>query len=106
MADIIFFIAGVVMLFKKSVRISSKRTLSGKPVKILAILYILPAAIGFFWGLLSAIGRVPADSSINTAFWLEIPIVCLAFAATIYFIFLYKSDVQPQLTESKNTSGI
>jgi hypothetical protein len=46
MADILFLLAGIVLFLKKEVHISRKRKLSGQPVKILAVLYVAPFAVG------------------------------------------------------------
>jgi membrane protein YdbS with pleckstrin-like domain len=88
MADIFFLLAGIVLFFKKEVHISRKRTLAGRPVKILAILYILPFTVGFLGSIfVSAIG-----ADLSSVFWVSIPLVAIAILTTLYFIFFYKES--------------
>lgn len=86
MADIFFLLAGIVLFFKKEVHISRKRKLSGKPVKILAVLYVLPFILSFIAGLF-----IPAlGLDISYGIWISIPLVVIAIFATLYFIFFHK----------------
>ena len=79
---------GVVLLFKKEVHISRKRTLAGRPVKILAILYILPFTVGFVASIfVSAIGL-----DLSSVFWISIPLVAIAILTTLYFIVFHKDN--------------
>ncbi|OHA66822.1 MAG: hypothetical protein A3I38_02460 [Candidatus Wildermuthbacteria bacterium RIFCSPLOWO2_02_FULL_47_10] len=86
MADIFFLLAGIVLFFKKEVHISRKRKLSGRPVKILAVLYVLPFAVGLIAGFfISAFKLDPAY-----AIWISTPLVVIAILATLYLIFFHK----------------
>lgn len=86
MADLFLLLAGIVLFFKKEVRISSKKTLSGRPVKILATLYVLPFTVGFVASFVaSAIGIDPAFT-----FWLSMPLIVIAVLITLYLIVFYK----------------
>ena len=88
MADIFCLLAGVVLLFKKEVHISRKRTLAGRPVKILAILYIVPFTVGFVASIfVSAIGL-----DLSSVFWISIPLVAIAILTTLYFIVFHKDN--------------
>lgn len=84
--DIVLFLGGLVLVFKKEVKISSKRTLRGQKVKILGILCILPFAVGFFGGLMVK----QEVLSFQTLSWITIPFVIVAILTTLYFIFFYK----------------
>ena len=73
--DLIFLLAGIVLLLKKHVKISSKRELSGRPVKILAILYILPFAESFIQGFMAGSKNFPEwDDPELTGFCLVIDV--------------------------------
>lgn len=86
MADIFFLLAGIVLFFKKEVHISRNRKLSGRPVKILAALYVLPFTISFIAGLF-----IPAlVLDLSYGIWVSIPLVVLAILATLYLIFFHK----------------
>ena len=86
MADIFFLLAGLVLLFKKEVHISRKRVLSGRIVKILAVLYVLPFTVSFIVGIIiTAVGADPMNS-----IWISIPFTVVAILTTLYFIFFYK----------------
>ncbi len=89
MAELFFLLAGVVLLFKKEVRISKRRLLTGRPVKILAALYIAPFIVSFIAGLTSEIATL--DS--NPLFWLSGALLLVAFFTTLYFIFFHKGTV-------------
>jgi hypothetical protein len=86
MADIFFLLAGVVLFFKKEVRISSKRSLSGRPVKILAVLYVLPFVVGFVAGGFVQAGVITFEVAAN----ISLPFVIIAILATLYLIFFHK----------------
>jgi hypothetical protein len=86
MADIFFLLAGIVLLFKKEVHISRKRALSGWPVRMLAILYILPFAVGFVGSfVLSAVAVDPL-----AAVWISLPFTTIAILTTLYLIFFHR----------------
>lgn len=48
--QVILLFIGLVGLFKKKIKISSKRELSGTPVVALSIFYLAMAAFSFFFG--------------------------------------------------------
>jgi hypothetical protein len=86
MADILFLLAGIVLLFTKKVRISKKRTLSGRPVKILATLYILPFTVGFIGGLIFS----TSQTALLSISWISISFTIIAVLITLYFILFHK----------------
>jgi hypothetical protein len=86
MADIFFLLAGIVLFFKKEVHISRKRILSGRLVKILAGLYVLPFTVSLIAGVvIAAAGANPMNG-----FWISIPLTVVAMLTTLYFVFFYK----------------
>jgi len=86
MADILFLLAGIVILFKREVRISQTRVLSGRSVKILTFLYFLPFASGFVGGIIAGVTGEPlALGGLFSAVFSVIAIL-----ATLYLIFCYK----------------
>lgn len=88
--DIILFLGGLVLLFKKEVKISSKRTLTGKKVKILGTLLILPFVVGFLGGLMVESGPL----SIEAVSRITLPLFVIAILAILYFIFFEKKNEQ------------
>jgi hypothetical protein len=84
--DIILFVGGLVLLFQKEVKISSKKTLRGQKVKILGILCILPFVVGILGGLMVQREML----GLQTLFWINIPLVVIAILTTLYFILFYK----------------
>jgi hypothetical protein len=98
--DIIFFLAGIVLLFKKKVKVSKTQELNGKPVKILGVLYLLPFTTGFFLGIILGPGRV---NRIDFAFPVSLLMLIIVIAITVYFIIKKKVPVnQPVLPANKN----
>jgi hypothetical protein len=85
--DIILLIAGIVLFFKKEVKISRKRQLTGRPVKVLALLYILPFVSAFLVGFVSRSAEV---NIYNIAFTVSSGLIILAVLVTLYFIFSKK----------------
>ena len=86
MADIFFLLAGIVLFLKKEVHISRNRKLSCQPVKILAVLYVLPFIVGLIAGVfISAFGLDP-----SYGIWISTPLVVIAILATLYLIFFHK----------------
>jgi hypothetical protein len=80
MADLIFLIAGIVLFIKKEVRISRKRILSGRPVKILAVLYILPFVIGSILGFIAGANGI----DLGTVFWITVPFNGTDFSVVLF----------------------
>jgi hypothetical protein len=88
MADLFFLLAGVVLLFKKEVHISRNRKLSGGIVRILAVLYIMPSAVGFAGALFApALGL-----DLLVVNWFSISFVAIAFLSTLYFVVFHKGS--------------
>lgn len=82
--DLLFFLAGIVLLFKKQVKVTAKKQISGRPLKILAFLYILPSTSSFILGIM--FGPAIFD---QFSWLLKVPfsLVILAMLVTLYFIF-------------------
>jgi hypothetical protein len=86
MADLFFLLAGIVLFVKREVKISRQRTLTGRPVQILAVLYLLPFIASFGGGfVISAIG-----APLDWAMWPSLGLITVAIAATLYLILFYK----------------
>lgn len=90
MADLFFLLAGIVLFFKKEVHISRKRVLTGRPVKILAVLYVLPFLASFLGGVAASTLRF----DLVYASWVGLLFAVLAVGATLYFIFFHKGHLQ------------
>jgi uncharacterized membrane protein YfcA len=86
MADLLFFLAGVVLLFRKEVHISRTRKLTGRPVMILALLYLLPFLVSFIGGLLVAQIGAPMQWAIIPSTGLSV----IAILSTVFVILFYK----------------
>ena len=86
MAELFFLLAGIVLLFKKEVHVSRKRTITGKKVKILAVLYVAPFISGIVSGAIQ----------LNMAYasWVSISLVVIAILVTLYLILFSKNEVQ------------
>jgi len=87
MADLFFLIAGIVFLVKKEIKITKNKTLTGRRVKILAILYFFPFVFGFLGGILASKKII----STETAFWAATPFIIIDILTTIYFIFFIQN---------------
>ena len=92
MAGIFFFIAGIILIFKKEMHITKKRTLAGRPAKILGILYILPYLIGVLVATLAKSGIVIPDFVI----WMMMALAPIAIIATLYLVLFYKPKTSRQ----------
>ena|SRR3989338_1565563 len=99
MADIFFLLAGIVLFFKKEIHISRNRKLSGRPVKILAVLYVLPFTLSFIAGLF-----IPAlGLDLSYGFWISAALVVVALLATLYLIFFHKEETGTGTIKIKKT---
>jgi len=98
--DIFFFLAGIVLFFRKNIAISKKRKISGRPVKILACLYVLPfissSVLAFFSGMVHVdpYTWVPQVGAV---------LVIVALVATLYYIFTTKGSASEAVPASSTT---
>lgn len=80
-----FLIAGLYMVFKKEIRISSKRIIKGKLAQKIGIIFITPALLSY------AIKLIPESPFSVILAYISLVSFALAFISIIYFIFFYKS---------------
>jgi hypothetical protein len=103
--DILFLIAGIIFFFKKEIKISSKRTLTGRPVKILAALYILPFIYNFALGFIS---QLTHRNPVGSGLYVSLALIIIAIIATLYFILFYRNTEKaapaPVTTSQNNQS--
>ena len=86
MLAIFFLIAGIYMIAKQEVKISSKRTISGKNAKKLGLIYLIPAIFSFLPLL------IPIEEVIIFVPLVSILGYAVAIIVTIYLVFFYKSE--------------
>ena len=92
MIAIFFLIAGLYMVFKKEIRISSKRIIKGKVAQKVGIIFIIPA-------LLSYVIKLIPEGSLSVIFaYISLASFALAFISIIYFIFFYKDKMNENKT--------
>lgn len=84
MLAIFFLIAGLYMVFKKEIRISSKRSIKGKIAQRIGLVFVIS-------GLLpSVIGLIPESPISVILGYVSIASFIIAFLSIFYFIFFYK----------------
>lgn len=84
MLAIFFTIAGLYMIFKKEVKISSKKSIKGKVAQKIGLIFIIPA-------ILSYILKLIPENPINIfLIYIIITGYAVAIISIFYFIFFYK----------------
>jgi hypothetical protein len=79
-----FLIAGFIIIFKKEIKISSKRSIKGGAAQKLGLLYFLP-------GILTLLARTLPTEELQTITSLAVIAgYIIAILATIYLVFFYK----------------
>ena len=94
MAGLFFLLAGIVLFFKSEVQISKKRKLSGRPVKILAVLYALPFLVANAIGLIGGVLQVDTYTVLGWSSYGGMPFVVVAILVTLYFIFFHRDTTK------------
>ncbi|MDP3661661.1 MAG: hypothetical protein Q8R17_02330, partial [bacterium] len=85
MLAIFFLIAGLYMVFRKEVRISSKRSIKGVVAQKIGLIFLVPALLSF------ALKLIP-DSSLSAILgFISLAGYGIAIVSIFYFIFFYKS---------------
>lgn len=94
MLSAIFLIAGLYMVFKKEIKISSKRVIKGKIPQRIGLVFVIS-------GLLPSVIKLIPESPISVMLeYVSIASFVIAFLSIFYFIFFYKS------AENKNNNRI
>lgn len=84
MLAIFFTIAGLYMIFKKEVKISSKKSIKGKVAQKIGLIFIIPA-------ILSYILKLIPENPINVfLIYVIFTGYAVAIISIFYFIFFYK----------------
>ncbi len=85
MLAIFFLIAGLYMIFKKEVRISSKRSIKGRVAQNIGLIFLAPA-------ILSYVLKLIPDSPLGVILsYVSLVGYGIAIISIFYFIFFYKS---------------
>ncbi len=85
MLAIFFLVAGLYMVFKKEVRISSKRSIKGKIAQRIGLIFLAPAILSY---LLRLIPESPLSVILA---YITLAGYGVAIISILYFVFLYKS---------------
>lgn len=84
MLAIFFLIAGLYMVFKKEVRISSKRSIKGRVAQRVGLIFLVPA-------ILSYVSKLIPESSLSVILvYVSLVGYGVAIISILYFIFFYK----------------
>lgn len=88
MISILFLIAGLYMIFKKEIKISSKKSIKGKTAQYAGLIFVAPA-------LLSYVLRLIPEGLFSVIFaFINLALFGLAVLSILYFIFFYKQPVE------------
>ena len=84
MLNIFFLIAGLYMIFKKEVKVSSKRLIKGKTAQKIGLIFLIPVILSYISKLISS-----GSHSVILAY-ISLVGYGIAILFIFYFVFFYK----------------